>query len=85
MTRERLYLETIETVLESSSKVLVDVEGGNNMMYLPLDKLMDGQVKKDGVPSRHLTPQELNEITNRVTEELNKRVTSARNTGRVSR
>ena len=30
----------MEEVLGSSSKVLVDVKGGNNMMYLPLDKMM---------------------------------------------
>lgn len=39
VTRERLYLDAVQGVLESSSKVLVDVEGGNNLMYLPLDKL----------------------------------------------
>lgn len=41
VTRERLYLETIETVLASSKKVLVDVEGTGNLMYLPLDKLVE--------------------------------------------
>lgn len=40
VTRERLYLETIESVLTDSSKVLVDTPGGNNMFYLPLDKLI---------------------------------------------
>ncbi|MEM0514991.1 FtsH protease activity modulator HflK [Pseudoalteromonas sp. YIC-827] len=43
VTRQRLYLETMEQVLGNSSKVLVDVEGGNNMMYLPLDKIMQQQ------------------------------------------
>ncbi len=40
VTRDRLYLETMEKILQSSTKVMVDVEGGNNMMYLPLDQLM---------------------------------------------
>lgn len=40
VTRQRLYLETMESVLANSSKVMVDVEGGNNLMYLPLDQLM---------------------------------------------
>ena len=40
VTRERLYLDAMETVMSNSSKVLVDIEGGNNMMYLPLDKLV---------------------------------------------
>lgn len=39
VTRERLYLETLEQVLGSSTKVLVDTEGSNNVLYLPLDQL----------------------------------------------
>ena len=41
ITRERLYLDMMESVLSNSSKVMVDVEGGNNLLYLPLDKLME--------------------------------------------
>ncbi|MCC5794446.1 MAG: FtsH protease activity modulator HflK [Chromatiales bacterium] len=41
VTRERLYIEAIEDVLSASTKVLMDVEGGNNLLYLPLDKLME--------------------------------------------
>ncbi len=40
VTRQRLYLATMEKVYSNTSKVMVDVEGGNNMMYLPLDKIM---------------------------------------------
>ena len=40
ITRDRLYLDMMEKVLNNSSKVMVDVEGGNNLLYLPLDKLM---------------------------------------------
>ena len=39
VTRERLYLETMESVLGSSNKVMIDVKKGNNLMYLPLDRL----------------------------------------------
>lgn len=42
VTRERLYLETVEQVMANSSKVLVDIQGGNNIMFLPLDKLLSG-------------------------------------------
>ena len=42
ITRDRLYLEAMESVLSNSSKVLMDAEGGNNLMYLPLDKLIEG-------------------------------------------
>jgi membrane protease subunit HflK len=41
VTRQRLYLETMEEVLGSSSKVIVDTKGTGNMIYLPLDKLME--------------------------------------------
>lgn len=41
VTRERLYLETMERVLSESNKVLIDMpEGGNSLMYLPLDRIM---------------------------------------------
>jgi len=40
VTRQRLYLATMEKVYSNTSKVMVDVEGGNNIMYLPLDKIM---------------------------------------------
>ena len=41
VTRERLYLETMETVLAGTSKVIVDTRGSGNMLYLPLDKLLE--------------------------------------------
>ncbi len=40
VTRERLYIDTLEQVMARSPKVMVDVEGGNNLMFLPLDQLM---------------------------------------------
>ncbi len=43
VTRERLYLETMEEVFSKSNKVMVDVEKGNSLMYLPVDKLMRGE------------------------------------------
>ena len=39
VTRDRLYIDAMENVFKNSSKVMVDVKGGNNMMYLPLDKI----------------------------------------------
>jgi membrane protease subunit HflK len=42
VTRKRLYLETVENVLGKSSKVVMDVQGGNNVLYLPLDRMMQG-------------------------------------------
>jgi membrane protease subunit HflK len=40
VTRERIYLETMQQILGSTSKVLVDQKGGQNLLYLPLDQLM---------------------------------------------
>ncbi len=39
VTRERMYLDTMQTVMNNTSKVLIDQKGGNNLLYLPLDKL----------------------------------------------
>jgi membrane protease subunit HflK len=40
VTRERLYLESMEEVLAKSNKVMVDVKQGNSLMYIPIDKLI---------------------------------------------
>ena len=40
ITRERLYLDMMQSVLGSTSKVLVDQKGTNNLLYLPLDQLL---------------------------------------------
>jgi membrane protease subunit HflK len=56
VTRKRLYLDTLESVLHKSSKVVVDTKsGGNNLLYLPLDKLMKrgSEAASDSVPSKN--------------------------------
>lgn len=40
ITRKRLYLESMESVMSETNSVMVDVKGGNNMLYLPLDKMI---------------------------------------------
>jgi modulator of FtsH protease HflK len=40
VTRERLYLETMEQIMSNNPKVLLDVKNGNNLTYLPLDKMI---------------------------------------------
>jgi len=40
VTRDRLYLEAKESVLANTSKVLIDIPEGNNIMYLPLDQIV---------------------------------------------
>lgn len=47
VTRQRLYVETVQLVLRDSSKVMLDVKDGNNLTYLPLDRMIQpGSVRK---------------------------------------
>jgi len=39
-----LYLDAMQQVMQTNTKVMIDVKGGNNMMYLPLDKLMQNSL-----------------------------------------
>ena len=41
VTRQRMYIETVEQVFANSTKVLIDSEGGGNLIYLPLDRLVE--------------------------------------------
>lgn len=43
VTRRRLYIETMEEVLSDANKVMVDVKGSNNVLYLPLDRMVQRQ------------------------------------------
>ena len=45
VTRERLYIESVESVLGSSTKVMIDIDGGNNLLYLPLDKILEPRMQ----------------------------------------
>ena len=51
ITRDRLYLEAVESVLAHTTKVLVDIPEGNNIMYLPLDQIIRSRADS-GVPER---------------------------------
>ena len=54
VTRDRLYLETMQTVYSNVSKIMVDSRGGSNLLYLPLDKLM--QQAGTAVPAAPAAP-----------------------------
>lgn len=56
VTRERMYIETIQNMLHHTTKVLVDTGLNNNMLYLPLDKLANG----------HFSPQEQGLMNNSI-------------------
>ncbi len=79
VTRERLYLDTMQEVLSQNPKVLIDVEGGNNMMYLPLDKIVQNRPTTADVnrPVR-LDNQSLREVTEQVVDQLRQRQSTRR-------
>ncbi|WP_111495695.1 FtsH protease activity modulator HflK [Marinobacter bohaiensis] len=47
VTRDRMYLDTMQNVFANTSKVLVNTENSNNMMYLPLDRLVGQRSNTD--------------------------------------
>jgi len=84
VTRERLYLDAMQQVMANTNKVLVDVEGGNNVMYLPLDKMAPAPGSRRsaiGSSSSGLSESDLRQLTERVTEEL-RRAANNSNTNR---
>lgn len=52
VTRQRMYLESMESVLSNTSTVMVDVKGGNNLLYLPLDKLGNRTARETHVQAK---------------------------------
>jgi membrane protease subunit HflK len=64
VTRDRLYLEAIEEVYSNSTKVFIDSESSGNLMYLPLDQLIEqrraagraGDIERGGQDSRSSRP-----------------------------
>ncbi len=66
VTRQRLYLDTLESVMANSSKVLVDIEGGNNLLYLPLDKIM----QSGAVGGPAITEGNVRQLTDQVVQQL---------------
>jgi membrane protease subunit HflK len=74
VTRERMYIESVEKVLSSSRKVLIDSRAGNgNLIYLPLDKLTDRSRDSDA-PSTNLRPSVTVEPDTSATPDARQRV-----------
>ena len=65
VTRDRLYIDAVENVMMNSTKILVDTESGNNMLYLPLDKLI-----QEGAQSKHRTDEGSGEMIDRITNQV---------------
>ena len=75
VTRNRLYLESIQGVMSNSTKVMVDVEGGNNILYLPLDKIAQSArgVQELNIPETSNNSTSIRDLTNQVIEEIRRR------------
>ena len=56
VTRERLYLDTMQQIFANTSKVYVDSRSNGNMLYLPLDKLMQQAASADASRAAAVTP-----------------------------
>jgi membrane protease subunit HflK len=57
VTRDRLYLDTMQKVMSSTSKVLVDQKEGANLLYLPLDKLIAQAGQASGIAGQSFAEQ----------------------------
>ncbi|MEC7816407.1 MAG: FtsH protease activity modulator HflK [Pseudomonadota bacterium] len=75
VTRERMYLQTLEQVLANSSKIFVDTESSGNMMYLPLDRLTQGRSSASSNSASDRSGQQLDiqNLTDQVLQELRTR------------
>ena len=75
VTRNRLYLDSIQGVMSNSTKVMIDVEGGNNILYLPLDKIAQSArgVDELNIPSNSSNSTSIGDLTNQVIEEIRRR------------
>ena len=78
VTRERLYLDALQGVFTNTNKVMVDVEGGNNVMYLPLDRMVN-QAGSSTVRDISIDSSNIRELTNAVTEQLRRDAAAAGN------
>ena len=55
VTRDRMYIETVQQIMSASSKILLDARSGGNLLYLPLDKIMQmttGALPDTATPSK---------------------------------
>ena len=69
-------MDALQRVMSNSTKVMVDVEGGNNILYLPLDKIARQSEEGISVPSTGPSSSNttsIRDLTDRVIEEIRKR------------
>ena len=53
VTRDRLYIDAMQQIMTNTSKILIDQKSGGNLLYLPLDKLM----QMSGTAAAEIPPQ----------------------------
>lgn len=82
VTRERLYLDTMESIFSNTTKIMIDVEGGNNLLYLPLDQL---QKRPTVRADTEVDLEQIKQLTDGVLREINNRSNSINQRGRQSR
>ena len=82
VTRERLYLDAIESVFSNTNKVLIDNDNGNSLMYLPIDRLIDNNTNKKPSTSNstfnNLLENQTPSSTNNLQNNLNSRLRGSR-------
>jgi len=74
VTRNRLYIDAMESVLASTSKVMVTADGGSNILYLPLDRMRQDPTAGGAVPS----DEAISGIADSIVRELNERAAATR-------
>jgi membrane protease subunit HflK len=73
LTRRRLYMDTIESVLARAHKVLIDGHAGNNLIYLPIDKLLEKSAGREAEASGETTSGNASKEQDQVTIEARSR------------
>lgn len=74
VTRERLYQDAMQQILTNTTKIMVDDKGGNNLLYLPLDKLMSlTQSGQSGTMAPQEVPPQTGTATPRVEDTFRSR------------
>ena len=64
VTRKRLYMDALESVLSNSSKLMIDIKAGNNLMLLPLDKIIDSKNLTENIEDEDTSDEYISSETN---------------------
>jgi membrane protease subunit HflK len=79
VTRKRLYIDAVQSVMSNSTKVMIDVKDGNNIMYLPLDQIAAASIGRNNSEAQAndvsgiASGTAIQDLTDQVIEEIRKR------------